>query len=69
MTSFGLSDSAKAIRQRIGRDARYAVFVPPEVHKDAARLRKWSVGRMLWLTSVALLALVVVLAVLVALGF
>lgn len=69
MTSFGLSDSAKAIHQRIGPNARYGVFSPPEVRNDAARPPKWRVGRMLWLASVALLAIVLVLAVLVALGF
>jgi len=69
VTSFGLSDSARAIRRRIGPDARYAVFVPPEVHNDGARPHRWSVGRMLWVASIALLAGVLVLAVLVALGF
>ena len=68
MGSSGLNDSAKAIRERVGPDARYAVFVPPRGHDDTKPLRAPRVGRLLWLISLVLLVIVLILAALVVLG-
>jgi hypothetical protein len=67
MPSFGLGDSASAIRKRIGPNARYTSYTPPELIAPLrARRRPWD--RFLWSASLVLLFIVLVLAVLVALG-
>jgi hypothetical protein len=66
VATFGLSDAAEAIRDRIGRNARYSIFVPPSVGDDRQPRRSWD--RWLWWASLCLLFIVLVLAVLVALG-
>jgi hypothetical protein len=68
MSSSELGESANAIRDRVGPDARYSGFTPPPVHGGApAPARRW-LGRVLWTTSLVLLIIVLVLALLVALG-
>jgi hypothetical protein len=66
VASFGLSNAAEAIRERVGRDARYATFVAPRVGDVREPRRPW--GRLLWTASLLLLFVVLVLVVLVALG-
>ena len=66
MASFGISDAADAIRDRVGRGARYSPFVPPSVHDAPEVRRSW--GRLLWTGSLVLLIIVLVLVVLVAVG-
>jgi hypothetical protein len=69
MALSGRREGADAIRERIGPDARYSTFVPPQARGETFRpKRNWPWGRVLW--SAALLSLVVVLALaaLVALG-
>jgi hypothetical protein len=66
VASFGLSNAAEAIRDRVGRDARYTSFVAPSVRHSAQPRRPW--GRLLWTGSLILLVVVLVLVVLVALG-
>jgi hypothetical protein len=65
MASFGLAEAAQAIRERIGRDARYSYYTPPRV-RNAHRHRRWE--RILLATALFLLLAVLVLAALVALG-
>jgi hypothetical protein len=65
--SSGLPDSTNAIGERIGPDAHYSLFEPPKVQREAARGQ--SLGRLLWIASAALLVVVLILAMLVALGF
>jgi hypothetical protein len=66
VATFGQSDSAEAIRDRIGGAARYSAFEPPGVGNARRHRRSW--GRLLWAASLCLLAIVLVLVVLVALG-
>ena len=69
MPTFGQRESADAIRKRVGSDARYAPFVSPRVRDaEASRLASRRIGRVLWIASLVLFALVVALAMLVALG-
>jgi hypothetical protein len=71
MALTGSREGAEAIRERIGPDARYSTFVPPRVPGDTTqpkRRRSWIV-RLLWCASLISLAVVLVLAALVALGF
>jgi hypothetical protein len=67
----GRPEGAEAIRERIGPDARYPDFVPPRVAHSHPPLpkqqRPWA--RLLWYASLLSLAVVLVLALLVALGF
>jgi hypothetical protein len=58
------------LRERIGPNAQYSTFVPPLVRGVTFRPeRKWTMGRLLWHASLFSLAVVLVLAALVALGF
>jgi hypothetical protein len=68
MASFGLSEAAHAIRERIGRNATYASLTPPRVghHDPRPQRRRWE--RLLWAVSLVLLVVVLILTVLVALG-
>jgi hypothetical protein len=66
VATFGQSDSAEAIRDRIGGGARYSTFVPPGVGEARRHGRSW--GRVLWAASLCLLVIVLLLVVLVALG-
>jgi hypothetical protein len=65
--SSGLRVRADAIRERIGSDASYSSFTPPSVRAAERRGRRWE--RRLWAASLALLVVVLVLALLVALGY
>jgi hypothetical protein len=67
MATFGLAEAAEALRERVGRGARYPFFTPPNVARDdRSQRRRWE--RLLWAASLILLAVVLVLAVLVAVG-
>jgi hypothetical protein len=67
MASFGLADAADAIRERVGPGARYSSFMRPRLrHTSTPPRRRW--GSLLWRVSLLLLVVVLVLAVLVALG-
>ena len=67
MATFGLADAAEALRERVGRGARYSLFTPPSVPRDdRSQRRRWE--RLLWAVSLILLVVVLVLAVLVAVG-
>jgi len=71
MALTGSREGAEAIRERIGPDARYSTFVPPRMRGGTIqpkRQRSWVV-RLLWCASLITLAVVLVLAALVALGF
>jgi hypothetical protein len=69
MPTFGQRESANAIRERIGSDARYSPFVPPRVgDAHAGRVASQRIDRVLWIASLVLFVFVVLLAVLVALG-
>jgi hypothetical protein len=63
----GLQEASEAIRERIGLDAHYAPFKPPRL-QDAQRPRGQPLSRLLWGASLVLLIVVLVLALLVALG-
>jgi hypothetical protein len=73
MAPSGLRRSGEVIRERIGPDATYPSFVRPSVI-NAERppttppVSGFRVLRLLWLASLALFVVVVILAVLVALG-
>jgi hypothetical protein len=71
MALTGRPEGAEAIRERIGPDARYPVFVPPRAARSDRPLLKqqWPWVRWLWLAALLDLAVVLVLAALVALGF
>jgi hypothetical protein len=71
MALTGRPEGAEAIRERIGPDARYPVFVPPRAARFDRPLPKqqWPWVRWLWLAALLDLAVVLVLAALVALGF
>jgi len=69
MATFGLAEAAEAIRERVGRGARYSFFTPPNVARDdppRSQRRRWE--RLVWAASLILLVVVLVLAVLVAVG-
>jgi hypothetical protein len=70
MSSFGLREAAQALQKRVGKDARYSSFVPPRKGGIApvARREPDRVLRLLWASSLALLVVVLVIAVLVAVG-
>jgi hypothetical protein len=63
----GLQEASEAIRERVGLDAHYAPFKVPRL-EDAPRPRGQQLGRLLWGASLGLLIVVLVLAMLVALG-
>ena len=65
MPTSGLGESADAIRERIGADARYSSFAPPPV-RNAPQPARRRLGRVLWTASLVLLLIVLVLVVLVA---
>jgi hypothetical protein len=66
----GRREGAEAIRERIGPDAHYPTFVPQSVRVDASGPHQgWPWARLLWYACLLSLAIVLVLAVLVALGF
>jgi hypothetical protein len=71
MALSGLREGAEAIRERIGPDARYSTFVPPRLaHSDGTLPKQqWPWVRWLWVAALLNLAVVLVLAALVALGF
>jgi hypothetical protein len=70
MALSGRREGAEVLRERIGPNARYSTFVPPEVSRDTPRPEQtWTVGRLLWGASLLSLAVVLVLAALVAAGF
>jgi len=63
----GLGEASEAIRERIGLDAEYSPFKPPW-SQGASGPRGHLLGRLLWGASLVLLIVVLVLALLVALG-
>jgi len=63
----GLREASEAIRERVGLDAQYSPYTPPRL-RDAPRPRGQPLGRLLWGASLVLLIVVLVLALLVALG-
>jgi hypothetical protein len=67
MASSGLADAARAIRERVGPDARYSPFIPPRVRYTPPPPRR-RLDRLLWTASLVLLLVVLLLALLVALG-
>jgi hypothetical protein len=70
MALSGRREGAEMIRERIGPNAQYSTFVPPWVRGDTSRPeQKWTMGRFFWSASLLSLAVVLVLAALVALGF
>jgi hypothetical protein len=70
MALSGRREGAEAIRERIGPDAQYSTFVPPRVTRyDGPLTKQWPWVRWLWVAALLSLAIVLVLAALVALGF
>jgi hypothetical protein len=70
MALTGRREGAEVLRERIGPNAQYSTFVPPQVRGATFRPeQKWTLGRLLWRASLLSLAVVLVLAALVALGF
>jgi hypothetical protein len=70
MALSGRREGAEVLRERIGPNAQYSPFVPPQVRGETFRPeRRWTMGRLLWRASVLSLAVVLALAALVALGF
>jgi hypothetical protein len=70
MALSGRREGAEVLEKRIGPNAQYSTFVPPRVRGDTFRPeQKWTMGRLLWGASLLSLAVVLVLAALVALGF
>jgi hypothetical protein len=70
MARSGRREGAEAIRERIGPDARYTIFVPPRVHGDRSQpAQQWPSLRWLWGAALLILSVVLVLAALVVLGF
>lgn len=67
MPTSALRESANAIRERVGPRARYSRFIPPDV-SEAAPSADRRLGRVLWAASLVLASVVVVLALIVALG-
>jgi hypothetical protein len=63
----GLREVSEAIRKRVGLEAYYSPFRPPRL-RDAPWPRGKPLGRLLWGASLILLIVVLVLALLVALG-
>ena len=67
MPSFGQRESADAIRARVGPGARYSSYAAPQI-ADHARRPSRTLGRILWGASLALFIVVLIAALLVALG-
>jgi hypothetical protein len=68
MASYGLVDAARAILERVGPNARYSSFIPPSGDYTPPLPRQRPLERLIWTASLILLVLVLLLALLVALG-
>jgi hypothetical protein len=71
MALSGRREAAEAIQERIGPAARYSTFVPPRFTRSDGPLPKqqWPWLRWLWIAALLDLAVGLVLASRVALGF
>jgi hypothetical protein len=69
MASYGLNDAARAILERIGTNARYSPFIPLTPGLRSAASAPANGATALDAASLILLVVVLLLALLVALGY